>query len=99
MTRDDYAIVGVSPRADFETIHRAYRQRAKKIHSDLHPSSPHATARMVELNLAYARLRQRHAGATVDRPTARERPTEPPRRPAPQPRSFVVSKRGIGRCR
>src|SRR5258707_8315678 len=34
---DYYTILGVSPRATLEEIHRAFRQRAKTVHPDLNP--------------------------------------------------------------
>ncbi len=53
MTRDPYQVLGVSPGASQEEIKRAYRQKAKECHPDLHPDDPNANQKMNEVNEAY----------------------------------------------
>lgn len=53
MTRDPYQVLGVSPGASQEEIKRAYRQKAKECHPDLHPEDPKANEKMNEVNEAY----------------------------------------------
>ncbi len=56
MVSDPYQVLGVSPGADQDEIKKAYRQKAKENHPDLHPDDPGATARMNEINEAYDML-------------------------------------------
>ena len=54
--RDPYQVLGVSPGASQEEIKRAYRQKAKENHPDLHPDDPRANEKMNEINQAYDQL-------------------------------------------
>ena len=56
MVIDPHRVLGVSPGASQEEIKRAYRQKAKENHPDLHPDDPNATAKMNEINEAYDML-------------------------------------------
>ena len=56
MVSDPYRILGISPGASQEDIKKAYRQKAKENHPDLHPDDPDATRRMNEINEAYDML-------------------------------------------
>ena len=37
---DPYSVLGITPGADEETIKKAYRQKCKQYHPDLHPDDP-----------------------------------------------------------
>lgn len=56
MVDDPYKVLGVSRDADKETIKKAYRQKAKQYHPDLHPDDPVAAQKMNEVNEAYDML-------------------------------------------
>ena len=49
---DPYSVLGITPGADDETIKKAYRQKCKQYHPDLHPNDKEAEARFKELNEA-----------------------------------------------
>jgi DnaJ domain len=50
---DLYELLGVDPDATIEEIRRAYRQRSKEVHPDLHQASRDATEQMMHLNQAW----------------------------------------------
>lgn len=50
-------ILGVSSTASEEEIRRAYKQKVKENHPDLHPDDPEATERIKEINEAYSGLK------------------------------------------
>ena len=52
MIQDPYKILGVSETASKEEIKKAYRQKAKENHPDLHPNEPDAARIMNEINEA-----------------------------------------------
>ena len=54
---DLHALLGVPPGADPGEITAAFRALAKQVHPDAAGGAPDATARMAELNAAYAALR------------------------------------------
>jgi len=56
MVMDPYSVLGVSQGATQEEIKKAYRQKAKLYHPDLHPGDAAAAQKMNELNEAYAML-------------------------------------------
>ena len=56
MISDPYKILGVSQDATKEEIKKAYRQKAKEYHPDLHPDDPDAERKMNEVNEAYDML-------------------------------------------
>ncbi len=56
MVNDPYVVLGVSRDASNEEIKKAYRNKAKEYHPDLHPGDPQAAARMNEINEAYDML-------------------------------------------
>lgn len=56
MIQDPYKILGVSETASKEEIKKAYRQKAKENHPDLHPNDPDAARKMNEINEAYDML-------------------------------------------
>ena len=53
MARDPYQVLGVQRGASQDEIKRAYRQKAKECHPDLHPDDPNANQKMNEVNEAY----------------------------------------------
>ena len=56
MVDDPYRVLGVSRDATREEIKKAYRQKAKLYHPDLHPDDPKAAEKMNEINEAYDML-------------------------------------------
>lgn len=56
MISDPYKVLGVSRDATKEEIKKAYRQKAKEYHPDLHPDDPEAERKMNEVNEAYDML-------------------------------------------
>ncbi|MDO4338531.1 MAG: J domain-containing protein [Eubacteriales bacterium] len=56
MIDDPYKVLGVSEDASKEEIKKAYRQKAKQYHPDLHPDDPDAAKKMNEINEAYDML-------------------------------------------
>ena len=56
MVDDPYRVLGVSRDATREEIKKAYRQKAKLYHPDLHPDDSQAAEKMNEINEAYDML-------------------------------------------
>lgn len=56
MVNDPHKVLGVAPGASADEIKKAYRQKAKECHPDLHPDDPNATQKMNEVNEAYDML-------------------------------------------
>ncbi|MBQ7656470.1 MAG: DnaJ domain-containing protein [Clostridia bacterium] len=56
MVTDPRKVLGVGPDASQDEIKKAYRQKAKECHPDLHPDDPHATEKMNQVNEAYDML-------------------------------------------
>jgi len=50
---DPYKVLGISPGASQDEIKKAYRNKAKEYHPDLHPNDPEAARKMNEVNDAY----------------------------------------------
>lgn len=48
-----YGLLGVAPGDDRETVKKAYRMMARRIHPDTHPDDPEAHDQMQKLNIAY----------------------------------------------
>jgi len=55
--RDFYKILGVSRRADTNTIKKAYRKLAKEMHPDKNPDDPEANDKFQDLGIAYETLK------------------------------------------
>lgn len=53
MAASPYEVLGVKKDASQKEIQRAYRQRAKEFHPDLHPGDPNAELKFKELTAAY----------------------------------------------
>ena len=56
---DPYSVLGISPSADDETIKKAYRQKCKQYHPDLHPNDPSAEEKFKEVQAAYSEIMRR----------------------------------------
>ena len=65
-TIDPYQVLQISPTAEPEVVHAAFRALAFKYHPD-RDSSSRASRRMIELNQAYAMVRDPAARAELDR--------------------------------
>lgn len=65
MSKDLYAVLGVSRRADEAVLKAAYRKLAKSCHPDLHAGAA-AERRFKEINLAYETLGDADARAAYD---------------------------------
>lgn len=61
--RDPYSVLGISQGADEETIKKAYRQKCKEFHPDLHPNDPTAEDKFKEVQAAYSEIMRGHQGA------------------------------------
>jgi hypothetical protein len=61
-----YELLGVPPHATVEEIRRAYRQRSKDVHPDLHQASRDATEQMMHLNQAWEILQSSPMRAAYD---------------------------------
>ncbi|MDQ1439347.1 MAG: molecular chaperone DnaJ [Acidimicrobiaceae bacterium] len=61
-----YDVLGASPDASFETLHRAYRARARRLHPDIAQPQGQAEEAMRELNEAWAVLRDPASRAEYD---------------------------------
>jgi hypothetical protein len=75
-TVDYYALLGVAPAADADTITRAFRDRAKRSHPDATDDSE-ASARFSDLTAAYAVLSDRATRREYDRVRAEVRAAAP----------------------
>ena len=56
---DPYSVLGITPGADDETIKKAYRQKCKQYHPDLHPNDPSAEEKFKEVQAAYSEIMRR----------------------------------------
>ena len=83
-TVDYYALLGIAPDADEETVTRAYRERAKQWHPDAAADAA-AAERFHDAAAAYAVLGDRGMRREYDRVRAEVRPVVPAG-PAPTPR-------------
>jgi len=82
--RDAYKVLQVDPEAELEVIQAAYRRLAQKYHPDRASSTPDgdvAALRMVELNAAWAQLRDPERRGAYDRERDRAA-AQPGRSPA-----------------
>jgi DnaJ-class molecular chaperone len=68
---DPYKVLQVMPNAEQEVVRAAFRALALKYHPD-HDSSQRAARRMIELNEAYAMVRDADARAQLDRARLRK---------------------------
>ena len=61
---DPYSVLGITPGADDETIKKAYRQKCKQYHPDLHPNDPTAEEHFKEVQAAYSEImRMKQSGS------------------------------------
>lgn len=61
---DPYAVLGISPGADEETIKKAYRQKCKQYHPDLHPNDPACEEKFKEVQAAYSEITRPHGAGS-----------------------------------
>ncbi len=88
LSRDHYAVLGVAPDADNETINAAFRRLSRRYHPDLNPGDAQAQA-------AFERLRLAHSVLTDSRDRARyDREGRPP---ADEIEVLSTTKEGTGR--
>lgn len=59
---DPYSVLGIQPGADEETIKRAYRQKCKQYHPDLHPDDPTCEDKFKEVQAAYSEIMRLRSG-------------------------------------
>lgn len=64
MMTDPYAVLGVSRGASKDDIKKAYRQKAKLYHPDLHPNDPVCAQKFKEINEAYQLISSGRADST-----------------------------------
>ena len=50
--REALALLGLSPSASLDDVKRAYRERMKEVHPDLHPDDPNANEKAIMLTKA-----------------------------------------------
>jgi curved DNA-binding protein CbpA len=100
MSVDPYEVLQVLPTAEQEVLHAAFRALAMKYHPD-RDASARAARRMMELNQAYAMVREPQLRAQVDRArrvqrTPFDRASIPPmnRSAAPPPPSRTTGRNG-----
>lgn len=65
--KDPYEVLGVPRTASRDQIRRAYRERAKRSHPDLHPGDPKAEERFKEISAAWHLLSDKDRRARYDR--------------------------------
>ena len=59
---DPYSVLGISQGADEETIKKAYRQKCKQYHPDLHPDDPTCEDKFKEVQAAYSEIMRMRSG-------------------------------------
>ena len=59
---DPYSVLGIQPGADEETIKKAYRQKCKQYHPDLHPNDPSCEDKFKEVQAAYSEIMRLRSG-------------------------------------
>src|SRR5699024_3555429 len=59
---DPYSVLGISQCADEETIKKAYRQKCKQYHPDLHPDDPTCEDKFKEVQAAYSEIMRERSG-------------------------------------
>lgn len=65
--RDYYEMLGVSKEASADEIKKAFRQKAKECHPDMHPGDAAAEVQFKEINEAYEVLKDEQKRAAYDR--------------------------------
>jgi len=78
--RTPYEVLGVEPTASAEELRRAYRQKAKTLHPDLHPGDAKAEEGFKELSAAWDLLGDPDRRARYDRGEIDETGQETPQR-------------------
>ena len=61
---DPYSVLGITPGADEETIKKAYRQKCKQYHPDLHPDDPTCEDKFKDVQAAYSEVMRMRSGLT-----------------------------------
>ena len=67
LSRDHYAVLGITPDADEATIENAFRRLGRRYHPDLNPGDSQALAAFERIKLAYSVLSRSDERARYDR--------------------------------
>ena len=88
---DPYSVLGIQPGADEETIKKAYRQKCKQYHPDLHPNDPTAEDKFKEVQAPFTR-----SGSAALKPAATPAVNAPRcRRPTTISATAIIPKRSM----
>jgi len=63
--REALALLGLSPSASLDDVKRAYRERMKEVHPDLHPDDPQANEKAIMLTKAFEMLTRQDVGPSI----------------------------------
>ena len=78
MIDDPYKVLGVPSTATTDEVKKAYRQKAKQYHPDMHPDDPNASEKMNEVNEAYDMIMNpRNTGSSARSRSSRSRRVAP----------------------
>jgi hypothetical protein len=97
-TVDYYAMLGIAPDADADTVTRAFREEAKRSHPDTNPSAA-AAARFSDVAAAYGVLGDRRARREYDQVRAQVAEPAPNRAAAVAPPTIASGRRPWSRRR
>ena len=67
---DPYSVLGITPGADEQTIKKAYRQKCKQYHPDLHPDDPTCEDKFKDVQAAYSEVMRMRSGGGSSAPSS-----------------------------